>query len=136
MIRIHELPGEVVRKIAAGEVVTGCYSVLKELVENSIDAGASLVEVEIRSGGKEYIRVRDNGTGMTAEEARLSLKPHTTSKIAAIEDLDSLSTFGFRGEALSTIASVSRMLLSTVGGEDTLGVTLEVTAGEVSGEKF
>jgi len=136
MIRIHELPGEVVRKIAAGEVVTGCYSVLKELVENSIDAGASLVEVEIRSGGKEYIRVRDNGTGMTAEEARLSLKPHTTSKIAAIGDLDSLSTFGFRGEALSTIASVSRMLLSTVGGEDTLGVTLEVTAGEVSGEKF
>jgi len=136
MIRIHELPGEVVRKIAAGEVVTGCYSVLKELVENSIDAGASFIEIEIRSGGKEYIKVRDNGTGMTLEEARLSLKPHTTSKIATIEDLDSLSTFGFRGEALSTIASVSRMLLSTVGVEDTLGVTLEVTAGEVIGEKF
>jgi DNA mismatch repair protein MutL len=94
-MRIHELPTDVVRKIAAGEVVTGCFSVVKELVENSIDAGASLVEIEIKAGGKEYIMVRDNGSGMTNQEAKVAIKPHTTSKISSIEDLDSLITFGF-----------------------------------------
>jgi DNA mismatch repair protein MutL len=134
-MRIHELPTDVVRKIAAGEVVTGCFSVVKELVENSIDAGASLVEIEIRSGGKEYIMVRDNGSGMTNQEAKLAIKPHTTSKISSIEDLDSLITFGFRGEALSTIASVSRMRLSTAADSEELGTILEIAGGSVTGQK-
>ncbi len=134
-MRIHELPTDVVRKIAAGEVVTGCFSVVKELVENSIDAGASLVEIEIRSGGKEYIMVRDNGSGMTNQEAKVAIKPHTTSKISSIEDLDSLITFGFRGEALSTIASVSRMRLSTAADSEELGTILEIAGGSVTGQK-
>ena len=134
-MRIHELPTDVVRKIAAGEVVTGCFSVVKELVENSIDAGASLVEIEIKAGGKEYIMVRDNGSGMTNQEAKLAIKPHTTSKISSIEDLDSLITFGFRGEALSTIASVSRMRLSTAADSEELGTILEIAGGSVTGQK-
>ncbi len=135
-MRIHELPSDVVRKIAAGEVVTGCYSVIKELIENSIDAKASLIEIEIKSGGKEYMKIKDNGFGMTGAEARIALRPHTTSKILAIDDLESLSTFGFRGEALSTIASVSRLQLSSRTSGSDLGSTLEVVAGEVTDEKF
>lgn len=133
-MRIKELPADVVRKIAAGEVVTGCYSVVKELVENSIDANSSFIEIEIKSGGKEYIKVRDNGTGMEPDQTHLALKPHSTSKIFNIDDLETLSTFGFRGEALSTIAAVSRMTLSS-RGEEKMGTTLEVSAGEVLSER-
>ncbi|HDP77653.1 MAG TPA: DNA mismatch repair endonuclease MutL [Mesotoga infera] len=134
-MRIRELSSDVVRKIAAGEVVTGCFSVVKELVENSIDAGATAIEIEIKSGGKEYIMVKDNGRGMTREEASVAILPHTTSKIFSIEDLDSLLTFGFRGEALSTIASVSRMRLSTVSDTEEFGVALDIAGGDITGEK-
>ena len=134
-MRIRELSSDVVRKIAAGEVVTGCFSVVKELVENSIDAGATAIEIEIKSGGKEYIMVRDNGRGMTREEASVAILPHTTSKIVSIDDLDTLLTFGFRGEALSTIASVSRMRLSTVSDTEELGVALDIAGGDIIGEK-
>ncbi len=134
-MRIRELSSEVVRKIAAGEVVTGCFSVVKELVENSIDAGATAIEIEIKSGGKEYIMVKDNGRGMTKEEASVAIMPHTTSKIVSIDDLDTLLTFGFRGEALSTIASVSRMRLSTISDTEELGVALDIAGGDITGEK-
>ena len=134
-MRIHELPGEVVMKIAAGEVVTGSFSIVKELVENSVDAGASSIEVEVKGGGREYIRVRDDGYGMDPDELRLSIKPHTTSKLLKIEDLDSLETFGFRGEALSTIAGVSRMKLSSVVAGEETGLTLEIAGGQILGER-
>ncbi|MDD2334238.1 MAG: DNA mismatch repair endonuclease MutL [Mesotoga sp.] len=134
-MRIRELSSDVVRKIAAGEVVTGCFSVVKELVENSIDAGATAIEIEIKSGGKEYMMVKDNGRGMTREEASVAILPHTTSKIVSIDDLDTLLTFGFRGEALSTIASVSRMRLSTVSDTEELGVAIDIAGGDITGEK-
>ncbi len=110
MIRIKELPKEVIIKIAAGEVVAGPNSVVKELLENSLDAGgADEITIEIVDGGKAIIRVEDNGCGMTAEEMKLSIMPHTTSKISTIEDLYSLQSFGFRGEALASISRVSKM---------------------------
>jgi len=133
-MRIHELSVDIVSKIAAGEVVTGCYSVVKELVENAMDAGADVVEVEIRQGGKEYIRVRDTGSGMTPDEMLVALRPHTTSKITSLEDLESLHTFGFRGEALSTIASVSRMrMVSRIPGND-LGHKVEFSGGSLTSQ--
>lgn len=134
-MKIHELPGEVVMKIAAGEVVTGSYSIVKELVENSIDAGSTSVTIEIKGGGREYIRIKDNGHGMDSEELEVAIKPHTTSKIDRIEDLDNLETFGFRGEALSTIASVSRMKLSSVAEGNEMGLSLEIAGGKIIGRK-
>ncbi|MCM2359943.1 MAG: DNA mismatch repair endonuclease MutL, partial [Geobacteraceae bacterium] len=111
--RIKILPENLTNKIAAGEVVERPASVVKELVENAIDAGASEVTVEIEAGGKRLIRVSDNGSGMTREDALLSLERHATSKIATDGDLFHLATLGFRGEALPSIASVSRFTLAT-----------------------
>ncbi len=127
---IRRLPEEVVRKIAAGEVVAGAFSVVKELVENSLDAGANRVEVEIKNGGKSYIKVKDNGHGMTKEEVLLAIQPHTTSKISSVEDLYRIDTYGFRGEALSSIVKVSRVtILSKKAGYD--GVEVVVEGGNV-----
>ncbi len=128
---IHRLPEEVVRKIAAGEVVVGAFSVVKELVENSLDAGARRIDIEMKRGGKDYIRVADDGVGMSEEDVILAIQPHTTSKIRDIEDLYRIETYGFRGEALSSIVRVSRCVITTRREEDELATRLYVEGGKI-----
>src|SRR3954464_4357013 len=113
MNRVRLLSEQVANQIAAGEVVERPASVVKELVENSLDAGARRITVEIQAGGRSLIRVTDDGSGMSKDDALLCLERHATSKIQKAEDLHSILTMGFRGEALPSIASVSRMTLRT-----------------------
>lgn len=127
--RIRILPPELADQIAAGEVVERAASVVKELCENALDAGAHRVDVEIDAGGRRLVRVVDDGSGMTAEEARLALRRHATSKIGRAEDLWGLRTFGFRGEALPSIAAVSRLTVLTKTAFAPAGVRLTVEAG-------
>ncbi len=129
MPRIHRLASTVIDRIAAGEVVERPASAVKELVENALDAGASRVDVEIDGGGVDRILVRDDGSGMSPEDARLSLERHTTSKIATDEELARVTTHGFRGEALPSIASVSRLTLTTSDGSSPEAVRLRVEYG-------
>lgn len=131
MPKIHLLPEEISRKIAAGEVIERPFSVIKELVENALDAAATEVIVELQSGGKRFIRVQDNGSGMSREDARLCLERHATSKILSEADLERISTLGFRGEALASIAAVSRLLLKTSDGQSEGATQVEASAGEV-----
>lgn len=114
-MKIKILPEIISNKIAAGEVVERPFSVVKELVENALDAGSTQILIEIEKGGKSLIRVSDNGAGMGRDDALLSIERYATSKISKDEDLFSISTFGFRGEALPSIASVSRFSLVTKG---------------------
>ena len=128
---IRLLAPEVSSKIAAGEVVERPASVVKELVENSIDAGASDVSVEIRDGGSQYIRVADDGCGIPDDEVEHAFERFSTSKLASTDDLDSIGTLGFRGEAMPSIAAVSRMTLVTRTADSDGGVALEVDEGRV-----
>jgi DNA mismatch repair protein MutL len=123
--KIHLLSDEVAQKIAAGEVVERPVSVVKELVENSIDAGATDVRVELLDGGKRLIKVQDDGSGMGREDAALCFRRHSTSKLATEEDLERIATLGFRGEALASIAAVSRLTLRTQDGADDRGTMIE-----------
>ena len=115
MSNIKVLPDIVANKIAAGEVVERPASVVKELVENSIDAGASKITVDVEGGGRRLIRISDNGTGMGCEDALLSIERHATSKISDISDIDNIMTLGFRGEALPSIISVSKTVSTRKG---------------------
>jgi DNA mismatch repair protein MutL len=128
--RIHRLASEVIDRIAAGEVVERPASVVKELVENALDAGATRIDVEVDSGGATRILVRDDGCGMSAEDARLALERHATSKISTDADLASVSSYGFRGEALPSIASVSRLTLTTSDGSSPEATRLSVDYGK------
>jgi DNA mismatch repair protein MutL len=127
--KVRVLPAALADQIAAGEVVERPASVVKELVENAIDAGARRIDVEIEAGGRRLCRVVDDGCGMAPEDARLALKRHATSKIEAADDLWGLTTFGFRGEALPAIAAVSRLTLATRQPEAEAGFELTVEAG-------
>lgn len=128
--KIKLLPDPVANQIAAGEVVNRPASVVKEMMENAVDAGASNVTVNFRDGGKTYIQVIDNGAGMSVNDARLAFDRHATSKISDVEDIYSLSTFGFRGEALASIASVAEVELRTKPHDEQIGTKVEISGGK------
>src|SRR6516162_5301903 len=131
MGRIHVLPEHVANKIAAGEVVERPASVVKELLENSLDAGARHVRVNAEAGGRKLIQVIDDGCGMLHDDALLAFERHATSKIRNAEDLLNIATLGFRGEALPSIASVSRLRLETHALEDAAGTVIEIAGGKL-----
>lgn len=127
--KIQLLDDKVINKIAAGEVIENPGSVVKELVENSIDAGARSIRIEIRNGGKDYIKIADDGNGMNRADALICFQRHATSKLQTIEDLQTLQTLGFRGEALSSIAAVSRLTINTNKLADKIGTGLIIEGG-------
>jgi DNA mismatch repair protein MutL len=131
MGRIHVLSEHVANKIAAGEVVERPASVVKELIENSLDAGATRVRVDVEAGGRKLIHVTDNGCGMVRDDALLAFERHATSKLIHDDDLLSISTLGFRGEALPSIASVSRLRLETRDAEEATGTVVEIAGGRI-----
>ncbi len=131
MGRIRILPDHVANKIAAGEVVERPASVVKELLENSLDAGATEVRIEVETGGRRLIRIADDGCGMLRDDALLAFERHATSKLRDVKDLLSIATLGFRGEALPSIASVSRLLLETRSPEETTGTRVEIAGGKM-----
>ncbi len=134
MPKIRILSPEEAKKIAAGEVVERPANVVKELLENALDAGATEISIAIEDGGKKLIRIIDNGYGMSPEDAHLCIEHHATSKITSVEDLSSISTFGFRGEALSSIASVSKLTLKTKEEAARAGIALTIEAGTITDE--
>ena len=135
MPRIKILSDRVANQIAAGEVIERPVAVIKELVENSIDAQATKIAIEINNGGKSLIKISDNGIGMNEDEALLSLERHATSKLREANDLNQITSFGFRGEALPSIASVSQFTLKTRTKDSIEGVEINVTAGKLLSQK-
>ena len=131
MGRIRVLSDIVANKIAAGEVVERPASVVKEMLENSLDAGATAIRIEVESGGRRLIRIADNGTGMLRDDAMLAFERHATSKLADIQDLFAIATLGFRGEALPSIASVSRLTLETRADDESTGARVEISGGKI-----
>ena len=131
MSKIKVLPDTLANKIAAGEVVERPASVVKELLENALDAGASKINVEIEAGGKRLIRLLDDGEGMTRDEAIIAFERHATSKLRSADDLEAITTLGFRGEALPSIASVSRLFLRTKTARDAEGTEVEFNGGKL-----
>jgi len=131
MSKIRVLPDSLANKIAAGEVVERPASIVKELIENSIDAGAKKIEVAIESGGRRLIRISDDGEGMSRDDAILAFERHATSKLKTAEDLEAIITLGFRGEALASIASVAKVRLRTQGTDDLVGTEIEISGGRM-----
>src|SRR5215471_18131004 len=131
MGKITRLPGDLANQIAAGEVVERPASLVKELIENAIDAGARRLSVQVELGSKKQVRVEDDGEGMDAEDARLAIERHATSKIRRAEDLAAIRTLGFRGEALPSIASVSHFMLRTRARGHQSGTEIRVNGGIV-----
>jgi DNA mismatch repair protein MutL len=129
--RIIELSRNVADKIAAGEVVNRPLSIVKELIENSIDAGATSIIAEIRNGGKTYIRITDNGSGIRKEDVELAFKRHATSKLRDASDLNRIQSLGFRGEALASIAAVSKVELITKTSDEKIGICIKIKGGEI-----
>src|SRR3970040_419803 len=136
MGRIRVLPDNVANKIAAGEVVERPASVVKELLENSLDAGATRLRIEVEAGGRRRILVADDGIGMGNDDGMLAFERHATSKLRRAQELLSIQTLGFRGEALPSIASVSRLLLETRSEDEPTGTRVEIAGGKMlSGEE-
>src|ERR1700735_3527748 len=131
MGKIHVLPEHVANKIAAGEVVERPASVVKELLENALDAGATRIKISVEAGGKKLIQITDNGRGMVRDDAMLAFERHATSKIKDAEDLLGVRTLGFRGEALPSIASVSRLRLETRAADEASGTVVEINGGKI-----
>ena len=131
MGKIHVLPERVANQIAAGEVVERPASVVKELLENALDAGSTRIRIQVEAGGKKLIQITDNGCGMVRDDAMLAFERHATSKIKDTDDLLRISTLGFRGEALPSIASVARLHLETRAEEEAAGTVLEINGGKI-----
>ena len=129
--KVHLLDEDTINQIAAGEIIENPASIIKELVENSMDADSSAITVEIKEGGKKFIRVTDNGIGMTGEDAKLSLLRHATSKISDSNDLEMISTLGFRGEALASIAAVTQFEMLTRARENISGTHIVNHGGKM-----
>src|SRR6187399_284227 len=132
MGKVQRLPVDLANQIAAGEVVERPASVVKELVENAIDAGARRLKIHVELGGKKQVRVEDDGEGMEPSDARLAIERHATSKIRRSDDLAAIRTLGFRGEALPSIASVSHFMLRTRGAGQDSGTEIRVNGGTLA----
>ena len=132
---IHQLPDAIANQIAAGEVVQRPASAVKELLENAIDAGATEVVLHVKEGGKTFIQVIDNGRGMSELDARMCFERHATSKITNFNDMLKLRTFGFRGEALASIAVVAQVELKTRQAENETGLLIRIEGSEFKGQE-